>query len=336
MVSRHRLSRLLGLICLAASGAASAAAKPIYHWSAGPNLPAPVQEIYPAVVQGNIYVAGGLAQDGEAISISDDVFVLEDKPTWQHTVSLPEPRHHAMLVNYRETLWLFGGFINSARGQWTNTDAVMSLNLQKNQWEKQTPMPKLVSETVAINLAGKIHVIGGRTVKGKVNGRWHDHTDTDWHGVFDPKADVWTTAASMPTPRNSACAVAYDDKIHVIGGRQVDGGNVDRHEVYDPADDSWKTLPRLPQEQAGIACVVYRHGIFVFGGEHFIDGGDVFSDVWRYDLHRQNWSKVSVMPLPRHGLGAVLADDKVWLIGGAAKAGAKATSDTVSQLTSLQ
>lgn len=314
---------------------AAADNKPDYYWSAGPSLPEATQEIYPAVLNDEIFVAGGLARTDQNIKVLDNVFVLKDD-VWQSTTKLPKPRHHGILASAHNKLWLFGGFVSSKRGQWTNSDSVMMLDQKKGQWISKTPMPNPISETAAVSLNNKIHVIGGRSPAGEQNGLWHDHKDVGWHGVYNPESDIWKTAASLPIPRNSACAVTYKQNIHVIGGRQVNGDNLDTHSVFDVATDSWSSAEPLPQAQAGLACVVYRHSIFVFGGEHFIDEGGVFAQVWRYDLQKKNWQQVSVMPVPRHGLGAVTYHNKIWLIGGASEAGANKTSTVVSQLTSMK
>lgn len=324
------------LLCCVALLSGSVISAPDYYWSAGPALPEPTQEIYPAVFDNSVYVAGGLAESERGIVVIDTVYQLDSSgQSWRSLTKLPEPRHHAMLVAQENALWSFGGFITAGDGQWVNTDSILRFDKNSGKWEQKSPMPVTLSETVSVVLNDKIHLIGGRSVKGRANGRWHDHEDTDWHGIYDSEAGVWKTATPLPTPRNSACAVEYDGKIHVIGGRQVDAGNLDTHEMYDPSTAQWQTLKPLPKKQAGLACVAYRHSIYVFGGEHFVDGGDVFTHVWRYDISRKKWEQVSTMPMPRHGLGAVVVKDQVWLIGGATDAGAEGTSAVVSKFKNM-
>ncbi|WP_018981652.1 Kelch repeat-containing protein [Salinimonas chungwhensis] len=330
------VKRVVMLWCTFLFTATSGQAAVDHYWSAGPSLPVKVQEIYPAVNKSSIYVAGGLSESKNGIVVRDNVYQLDAKTgKWQTLPPLPEPRHHAMLVAEDNALWSFGGFITAGGGQWVNTDTVLRFDKATQSWEQKSPMPVALSETVAVMLNDKLHLIGGRTIKGRANGRWHDHNDTDWHGIYDATAGVWKTATPLPTPRNSACAVTYMGKIHVIGGRQVGGGNLDTHEMYDPTTARWKTLKPLPQKQAGLACVAYRHSIYVFGGEHFVDEGGVFSEVWRYDIARKKWGQISTMPVPRHGLGAVVLDDQIWLVGGATKAGAAGTSSVVSKLKNM-
>lgn len=325
-------------LALILSAGTALATEPVtdYQWSIGPFLPEPLQEIYPAVLDKHIYVAGGLNQSNNGFTVSDGVYRLEPSgQKWQSLAPLPEPRHHAVMAAGDKDLWLFGGFIESQEGPWTSTNSILRYNPRQNTWHHQGQLPQPVSEPVVVYLDGHIHLIGGRIQSSEANGQWRDHTDTDWHGIYEPDSGIWKTATELPTPRNSACAVVYDHKIHVIGGRQVGKGNVAAHEVFDPKSSEWQSLKPMPQAQAGIACVSYRHNIFVFGGEYFDNGGGVYNEVWRYDLQRDRWSQASIMPLARHGLGAVMLSDQIWLIGGAAKAGAVETSAVVSKLKKL-
>ncbi|QJR82506.1 galactose oxidase [Alteromonas pelagimontana] len=327
---------LVAGLWLTGTFASAIAAEPVtnYRWSLGPSLPQPVQEIYPAVLHNAIYVAGGLrATETGGLNVSAHVYRLQkDQEKWQRLAPLPAPRHHPMLVAVKDNIWSFGGFVESDDGQWTNTNSVLMYDENVNEWAEKTPMPVALSETVSGILNGKIHIAGGRTPKKGSNGKWADQEDANWHGVFDPEAGVWQTAAPMPTSRNSACAVVAKGKWHVIGGRTVEEGNLDSHEIFDPATNEWVEGKPLPQPQAGLACAVLHGNIFAFGGEYFTEGRGVFSSVWRYNLKREKWSQATVMPVPRHGLGAVSVDDAIWIIGGAAKAGANDTRSTVSKL----
>lgn len=323
-----KLMLVAALLGLSAAGSASD-----YKWSLGPSLPAPVQEIYPAVTNGNIVVAGGLrAGKGQLLEVESRVWILPpDVNSWQVGPSLPQARHHALLVGTNKGIWSFGGFVESDKGQWTNTNTVLFLEESATSWQLKEPMPVSLSEAVYAQLSDGIHLAGGRSAAKQKNGQWLDNKDTGWHGVLNPDTGIWSTAPVLPTPRNSACSVVLNEQWHVIGGRTVEGGNVAVHEAFSNATRKWKTLAPLPKAQGGLTCAAYGGNIYVFGGEYFTDGGGVYHDVWRYSPRKQTWESVSTMPVPRHGLGAVVANDRIWLIGGAAKAGARDTKATVSQ-----
>ena len=316
----------------------SAHAKSDFHWSLGPSLPLSLQEIYPAVHNNSIYVVGGLTAGEDKFSVSDQVFRLGVKDeAWQALKPFPVPTHHAMLVSAGGSLWAFGGFTESEDGQWNNSSSVFQFDENDGEWTKRNPMPVRLSESISAVINGKVHMAGGRTSDDGDNYRWQHHMDSDWHGIFDPESMVWQTGAPLPTPRNSACSIVYANKWHVIGGRTVNNGNTDVHEVFDSSTDEWTTEKPMPEPEAGIACAVLDKSIFVFGGEYLNEqGGGVFHKVWRYELERKRWTEAAVMPVPRHGLGAVSFDNAIWLIGGAAAAGAKDTRHTVSKFTVMK
>nr|WP_252736214.1 kelch repeat-containing protein [Aestuariibacter sp. A3R04] len=302
-----------------------------YYWSAGPALPEPVQEIYPAVYGDAIYVVGGLRETAQGFTVSDRVYRLTSQSDeWERLSDFPVPVHHAMLVSAEGTLWAFGGFTGSIDGQWNNSSTVYAYDQNADRWTKVGSMPVKLSESISAVINGNVHLAGGRTTDAD-NYAWQHHLDSGWHGVYDAEGGVWKSAAALPTPRNSACSVVVKGKWHVIGGRDVENGNTGAHEVFDPETDTWQVAKPMPEAQAGIGCVVYHNNIYVFGGEFFDSArGGVYYKVWRYEINRERWQDVSVMPVPRHGLGVVTMDDAIWLIGGASKAGAKETRNTVS------
>jgi N-acetylneuraminic acid mutarotase len=88
----------------------------------------------------------------------------------------------------------------------------------------------------------------------------------------------------------------------------------------------------MPQAQAGLAAAVLHQQLWVFGGEFFEQGGGVFTKVWAYSAAENNWQQHGEMPLPRHGLGAVVLDDAIYVIGGATAAGLKQTSAVLERV----
>lgn len=308
-------------------------------WTAGPSLPIRVQEIYPAVAGGAIYVAGGLSPDvdGGSIGITDRVFALEaGSNTWRERAHLPVATHHPNLVAVGEDIYAIGGFTSERGGAWAMSNAVRIFDPARNAWRNGLPMAQPYAETVTANLGGRIHVVTGRRPAGQANRNWSDHADTTAHVVLDPSSEAWTTAAPAPTARNSAAGAILDGKLHIVGGRTVSGGNTPVHEVYDPQADSWATLAPLPAPEAGprgsggLAAAVLDGVIYAFGGEWFSStGGGVYAQVWAYDAASDAWNEAGRMPTPRHGLGAVALAGGIATIAGAARAGGVDTSAAV-------
>jgi N-acetylneuraminic acid mutarotase len=121
-------------------------------------------------------------------------------------------------------------------------------------------------------------------------------------------ANIWSTAASMPTPRSSFRAVAVNDKIYALGG----GVNV--NEEYDPLMDSWQTKTPMPTSRRCFAAVEYEGKIYCFGGHYetgrYLDATEV------YDPYTDKWETKASLPTPRSQLCASQVDGKIYVMGG--------------------
>ena len=308
------------------------------RWQPGASLPRRVQEIYPAVLDGRIYLAGGLeARDGPNVdSVSDQLFILSNPgqpgAAWETKAALPEPRHHPNLVGHDGFVYAVGGFRPAADGIWEMLDTTTRYDPATDRWVERASMPVPFAETCAVSLGSLIHVATGRQPLGQTNANWPDHGDRGDHFAYDPAADRWSRRAPNPNPRNSAAGVVLDGRFHVIGGRRVNAGNEVHHEAYDPSTDSWQSLAPLPQGQAGLAAAVVGGLIYAFGGEYFENGGGVYPEVWAYDPQADAWQTGPAMLTPRHGLGGVSLDGEIYAIGGASSASGRNTTDLVERL----
>ena len=312
-------------------------------WVSGPDLPIRLQEIYPAVLDETIYVVGGLSPDEPPgpIGISDRVFALAPGATrWSERARLPIATHHPNVIAIGGRLYAVGGFNASQGSGWSMTRAVQIYDPQRNRWNRGPDMPLPFGETVMGLINGQLHVVTGRRPSGARNRDWSDHADTNAHILLDPATGHWSSAMPAPTARNSATSAVLDDRLHVIGGRTVSGGNTNAHEVYDPADNRWTRLAPLPQPSAGplgaggLAAAVLDGTIYVFGGEWFDSaGGGVYAQVWAYDSDADQWDEIGFMPTPRHGLGAVVSNGRIYTIAGASRAGGNQTRSSVEIFT---
>ncbi|MDR7119414.1 kelch repeat-containing protein [Rheinheimera soli] len=304
-------------------------------WQKKADLLVPVQEIYPAVFQGEIYVAGGLSSElpKQQGQMTDAVQIYNAKTnTWRYGPALPEGRHHGQLVAVKEQLFLFGGFIQANGGNWSASADVLKLDLQQQRWLKVASLPQPLSETVSWVLEGRVHLLSGRSPVSEANAQWQDQADVAIHWVFDPDSLIITTAPAVPQAKNSAAAVVYEGKGYLLGGRQVQAGNKADVHSFDAKNQQWQALASMPEAQAGLAAAVLNGKLWALGGEFFQQGGGVFHKVWAYSFTGQRWQQQGDMPTPRHGLGAVVLDNSIYLIGGATAVGLKQTSAVVEQL----
>jgi N-acetylneuraminic acid mutarotase len=297
-----------------------------------------LQEIYPAELDGQVFVVGGLSPDAgaEGIAATDRVFAWHpDSPDWEEHTPQPFASHHANCVGVEGHVFAIGGFTPSPAGAWAITQVVTIYDPIARIWEMGPELPQPQAEAVAGVLGGRVHLAAGRGNSGGANGDYNDHHDIADHLVLDPASGRWETAAPVPSPRNSAAGAVLGGRLHIVGGRTMAGGNIPDHDVYLPDEDRWASLAPLPQPAAGprgaggLAMAALGGRLYVFGGEWFSDGGGVYYQVWSWSPEADSWEEMAPMPLPRHGLGAVSMVDRIATVGGAAQAGARATTAAV-------
>jgi hypothetical protein len=308
-------------------------------------MPIAVQEIYPVLHQGEIYVAGGLsdalpAQDGQmtaAVQIYDLV-----KNRWRRGPDLPEGRHHAQLVSVGHDLYLLGGFIRTQHagndnfwqdGNWQASADILKLAPQATTWQLVGQLPKPLAETVSFVKDQQIHLLGGRSPAGADNSQWQHHLDQDWHWQINPLAlpapDAVTELAKLPVKKNSAAMAVWNQQAWWLGGRNRALGNTAGIAAFDFASRGWlpaAQTPDLPQAQAGLAAAAIGTQICVFGGEGSQEPNNVFHTIWCFTPKTGHWQATGQMQPARHGHGAVAVGNAVYLMGGATVAGLNKTT----------
>jgi len=287
-----------------------------------------VQEIYPALHNGAIWVAGGFAPLA-ALGATQRVIVLDlARNTWREGPALPGPSHHVHLASLNGELYAIGGFLGGEnRRQWICTPRV--LKLQGDAWIDGPSLPKPIGEAVPIVHLGRIHLIGGRSPISAANDDWDHQGDVGDHFVLAADATQWGRSEPLPLARNSAAGVSDGDRLHVISGRTVASGHTPRHDIYDPRTGRWEEGPAFPEPRGGLAGAFWRGRVVAGGGEIFQPGsvGEAL-----YALENGAWGRIETMPTPRHGHGAVVANNALHLIGGAQRPSASGTLSSVDVL----
>lgn len=306
-------------------------------------MPIAVQEIYPVLHQGEIYVAGGLShslpiQDGQMTAAVQIYNIAQNQ--WRRGPDLPEGRHHAQLVSIGSDLYLLGGFIRSKHARsdnfWQDGNWQASADILKHSakaWQIVGQLPKPLAETVSFVKDQQIHLLGGRSPVGADNSQWQHHLDQDWHWQINPLAlpapGAVTELAKLPVKKNSAAIAILHQQAWWLGGRNRELGNAQGVAAFDFASAGWlpaAQTPDLPQAQAGLAAAAIGTQICVFGGEGSQEPNKVFHTIWCFTPKTGQWQAQGQMQPARHGHGAVAVGDAVYLIGGATVAGLNETT----------
>jgi hypothetical protein len=267
-------------------------ATPTVRWSRAADATVARQEIYPAVLDGRIIVAGGVLS--QPPGFTDHVEAYDVKAgRWTTLAPLPAGRHHIAVAESGGRLYGIGGF-SGAIPDWRAHATVFVYDAQADRWSAGPALPQARAEGVVASSKGKIYFIGGRVPASPQAAHISGHADTGRGEALDTRSGRWQRIADVPSARNSAAAAVIDGKIYVVGGRrmvtQADGRqrpvNVATLEVYDPATDRWETRAAMPQAQGVLAAAAHGGKLYVFGGEQFVPTSKVFADAWVYDPGR--------------------------------------------------
>ncbi len=292
------------------------------------------QELYPEVLDGKIYVAGGINNPNTRFTDSFDSY---DPATdrWTKLASLPEARHHITLTAVNGRIYGIGGF-SGGFPNWRAQRSMWVYQPATNRWIPGANMMSPRAEGVAAAVDGKIYWIGGRVPEVPASAHFNEHKDSNLNEVFDTATGTWSTRAPAPTARNSAAAAVIDGKIYVVGGRRFikssDGktrmSNFATLEVYDPRTDRWETKAPMPQGQGGLGAAVVDGKLHACGGERWLPEQGVLSECWSYDPASDTWVSLASLPVARHGIGMAAVGRRLHVFGGATRPGGNFATTT--------
>lgn len=290
------------------------------------------QEIYPEVLDGRIYVAGGLLTPNTGYSAHFEAYE-PGADRWQRLATLPEARHHIALAAAGGLIHAVGGF-SGGFPNWRAQATTHVYDPATDRWREGVPLPYASAEGVFAGIGGRLYLVGGRVREHEAARHFNEHADTALGLAFDPARGRWSQIAPAPTARNSAAAAVIEGRLFVVGGRQAlkqaDGSlrqvNLAQLEVYDPATDRWTTRAPMPLAQGGLAAAAHGGRLYVFGGEQWVPERKVFAEAWAYDPARDRWSALPPLPTARHGLGAATLGDRIHVFGGGTRVGGEQAS----------
>lgn len=118
------------------------------------------QELYPDVLDGRIYVAGGLLSPNTGYSAHVEAYDPR-LDRWTRLATLPEARHHIALVAAGGIVYGVGGF-SGGFPNWKAQASMFAYDPGTNRWTNSVPLSIPRAEGVAAAVNGKVYLIGRR------------------------------------------------------------------------------------------------------------------------------------------------------------------------------
>jgi hypothetical protein len=255
--------------------------------------------------------------------------------TWAAGVNLPAARGGVVGAVQGPNILVFGG---------TTTD-VTSVSANDPTWKASVSADPSVDEArespgVGVLPNGYVLLFGGRG-----NGSAFSSADQyDYAGNPDNDIPYNSGAAHMHASRvQFGFATDENNHVYAIGGLGStstgdDGGGstsdapLSSAEYYVQSTDSWTSIASLPQTLYSESAVADGNGhIFTFGG---VDAtGAVTSAVYRYTISTNKWDAVASLPIAVRDSAAVLANGKIYVLGGRTATGTTAAVESYNETT---
>jgi N-acetylneuraminic acid mutarotase len=328
-----KLPRFRLLLLLALAAGCAVAAPPVEagpQWKFAAPLPKAIGEIYGTSVGGKIYVLGGLDNRpgiNAPVGYNWEYDPAADK--WATRKAMPRPAHHIMIAPWQDKIYVFGGFVRpKGFAAWQPIDNSWVYDPAADSWRALARMPTPRGAGQAVELAGKIYVIGGASSNkpgdpgAPIALGSSDQLVLGTVEAYDPATDSWQTRASMPTPRNHFLAAAVNGKIYAVDGRigscfVTKSAGIDLVEAYNPATNLWALVSRDLVPRGDVVGGVQGGSIYVAGGE----GQDfarkyTFWLVDAFDPATGGWTRLPPMQIARHGFAAAFVGKQLHVIGG--------------------
>jgi hypothetical protein len=289
-------------------------------WQSGSDSLVAVQQAPAAVLGGRIWVAGGLT--GPLQATAETQVYDSTVRSWGPGPALPVALNHAMMVNYRGTLWVIGGFVSQGGNPTATASArVLILNKASDGWIEGPPLHHARAAAAAAVVGDKIVVAGGRTgdpaepvLPTEV------YNGTSWHD-----------APAIPTPGDHLAAAADGTWLYVVGGEKLTSSlPLAAVQRFNPVNGQWTQLTPMPAAATNVGAGVVGGQLITLGGETL---GGVFNTVRALNLTTKIWSDLPNLLFARHGMGVAVIGNTIYVVNGAALPGHSGPTKTVQVLT---
>jgi N-acetylneuraminic acid mutarotase len=250
-----------------------------YPWSDKLAAPTPREYAASAVLDGKVYVMGGLLTTSDMVTNLVEVYDPVSN-TWSAATPMPTARMGLVAAVMNGKIYAIGGKNElSPDGLHTVEEFVPGLVPGTGLWTTRNPMHTPRYFAAAALLGGEVHVTGGGFGVTLLNSM----------EAYNPLTNQWRNRAAMPTARSQLTMAEANGRLYAVGGY---GGLVSQWlgavEEYNPLTDLWANRAPLPTGRANLALVQINGKLLAAGGENMAPANalDVLQD---YDPATNAW-----------------------------------------------
>ena len=181
---------------------------------------------------------------------------------------------------------------------------------ESSTWIIGEEMPTPRTEILADAVGEKIYVMGGADYSKSSQGTRMDKVE-----IFDTQKNIWITSAKpMPVAIDHGVAVAYNNKIYVVGGFIEGRIPTNKLFIYDTIKDEWQEGKPMSTPRAALTAQFINGTLYAVGGSN--SSLVPVSTNEAYNPETNTWTTKAPMPTARHHLASAVIDGKLYALGG--------------------
>lgn len=245
--------------------------------------------------------------------------------TWEVKGKSPMEIHHFQAVLVEDAFYLMGAMTGKYPLE-TPLENIWIYYPEKDEWKKGPEIPVQFQRggAGAVLFNDKIYQVGGIKLG-------HTSGTSNLFNSYNLKTGVWEQLTDAPHIRDHFPAIVVGNKLYCIGGRNTsvhfpkDFGaffsavepTVD---VYDFIEGKWSTLKEeLPFPTAAGGLVEIDNKLIYIGGE--CNWPNASFQTQCLDLATGKWEELAPLVIGRHGSGAILYQNNIYLAAGSPNKG---------------
>jgi hypothetical protein len=199
--------------------------------------------------------------------------------------------------------WLIVCGGHSSSNAWLDSCEMLDLTNQTGEWKL------IASMNASRGYASGILLPDGNSFL--VIGGWNGLDRLSSCEKLDVAANVWSTAASLPSVLSGHCTVMHDNKVIVLGGVNQ-SHYLNSCLQYNYTSNTWSPFPSFSTPRETFGAAVVRGKIYIAGGSN---GTTILSSAEVYD--GTIWSLLSFsLAETRYSCAAVAFQDRLVVLGG--------------------
>jgi len=245
--------------------------------------------------------------------------------TWETKGKSPMEIHHFQAVVYGNAIYLLGAMTGGYPKE-LPLDCIWKYYPETDKWEKgaEIPLARRRGGAGAVVYNDKIYLAGGIKFG-------HTSGTTNYFDSYDLKTGKWEELTDAPHIRDHFPAIVANDKMYCIGGRNGSvhhpdnfaaffSATIPENDYYDFKEGKWYTLEEpLPIPTAAGGLVKIDSCLIYMGGEGV--QAQAYNETQCLNINSGKWTQLAPMHTGRHGSGAVLYKNEIFIAAGSPNKG---------------